>query len=388
MIFLKLIYVLLAVALLMCAGASAQTKFNSSSQIDYTYGIHGLKNGTAAQDGVTYAQLSSVGTISELVFRNDGGVSRVLWKNGTVLFSNTSATRDQIVLEAARDSITSGIIYLDTSSLTLTNFTMKVNVAVRGRGINATKITHLPGAGGYTIKFNYGYQSGDNRLTDVELVRGAGLSSACGILVYEQAMHCLIENVDVNGYYKGIVGDASYGCHLNRVNIFNSGLYSIHLGINATFPCNAWNIENCWLQNQASAIVISHGSNNRITRCCIENSANRGVIIDGAITAVANVVSDSYVEGPSSPGVYGVEVKNGAIGSLLSGLHITRSNVGVALDHDINTTMIGIVYFDTPSIDCIDLYHSSGDRIIGGYFAAGGSSGVIHHDGDTNTVIV
>lgn len=65
-IFLKIIYVLLAAALLMGAGASAQTKFNSSSQIDYTYGIHGLKNGTAAQDGATYSQTLHAGSNNSL----------------------------------------------------------------------------------------------------------------------------------------------------------------------------------------------------------------------------------------------------------------------------------------------------------------------------------
>lgn len=71
MIFLKPIYILLTVALLMCAGASAQTKFNLTSQIDVSHGmpsalpmngykVTGMANGTASQDAVTYSQLNSL----------------------------------------------------------------------------------------------------------------------------------------------------------------------------------------------------------------------------------------------------------------------------------------------------------------------------------------
>jgi hypothetical protein len=53
-------FLILALALLLClGGASATTKFNATSVMDFSHGIQNLKNGTAAQDAVTFSQLSS-----------------------------------------------------------------------------------------------------------------------------------------------------------------------------------------------------------------------------------------------------------------------------------------------------------------------------------------
>jgi len=80
------------------AACSAQTMLNSTLQLDASSGIHNMKNGTAAQDAVTYSQLVSVGTTTPpsykvIVMNASNGNYIAEFSTGAAIYTGTNASR-------------------------------------------------------------------------------------------------------------------------------------------------------------------------------------------------------------------------------------------------------------------------------------------------------
>lgn len=241
MIFLKLIYVLLAVALLMGAGASAQTKFNSSSQIDYTYGIHGLKNGTAAQDGVTYSQMmahSGSGLPGTLVVSSDS--TKATFSNLTTDHAADSV-QINLALEICNASSVWHSVYLPDAKYELSaNITWPRtgdtgNLEMFGQGIGKTTL-------------NYSNQVSSNY----------AIINMDGKTLWTKGTNGMIWNAKIHDFtLSGLSNTKGYGIYLNRT--LSSSFKDIQINLVGTGISSNIYLYNSWW-NTFDHIVMSYRS--------------------------------------------------------------------------------------------------------------------------------
>jgi hypothetical protein len=259
----RLTILLIALAILVSCASGAQTKYDPSTQINWTKDIdsklHGVTNGTAAQDVVTYSQLVTVVpgvTVGQAVY-ND------FVTDGTSDEDQINAAIDAAGAVGGRVWLTSPLYGCDG------NINIDHDVIVSGGAMHSV---HIDSTASTAVSLNSGATDNGCGLENVVVhgnnIGDGGTPVAGSVGVDILSSNSYLDNVKVIGFDVGITcGDGAMGKNLN------TNVYKTYIEI-----CNYGMVFN----NTADVCVWS----GRIGQNGIDGARTCGVLIVGSAEAI------------------------------------------------------------------------------------------------------
>lgn len=328
----RLITLFLIISLLAGGSLAAQTKINASTQINWTGNIgsqiHGVANGTAAQDVVTYSQLARVTPQDFGAVANDAT-------------EDTSAIQDAIDFAASHGNVT---VISPPGTYIAGNIQLRNNTHIVGIGRSIWKLPDgavNASINGGLVDANGDYPAnviGTTLIDDGDTWYDGGTRAKDVNNVAFIVRDCIIEGLTIDGNRaNNIVTEVSEnsaamgaGISLNGAcnvtvrdcTIYENTLDGIFLGYSLHGGSDNCTIENNVIyENDRCGIAVVTGKNNKILDNTIDNSGTVGIDVEANLAdevnighlIEGNVIDGLHIVSPDTPYQRYITVANNQI---------------------------------------------------------------------------